>query len=348
MIFLFAQHALGGGWRFIPAPLSPVHAEALVNLDPKFGMFLYGGDQQRVSLMVQDANQDLRVGLTRSGHIPEIESEPLTVYNDEAAFKAAGGLTRYETYWAFPPAELVTPQTLDAGEAVVTVNLSLFTPEFREVYRNSRQMTVPIGPGITPDMIAIDQEVMTVEPGSYVLALDFSDAGGTRRQMQEIDTVIKRFPADELVISDVEIAFTFARGEQGRFAKGGYTVTPLPTRVYRENQPVLVYFEINNLTRDEYGTTRWRISYRIDPGAGETGSMGRIRIGGRLAAAQQAGGVEVTLDEEFGILEDVVKTLAITLEDSSFKTYRLRITVEDLVTGARAVRQSFFYVNRAR
>ena len=139
-----------------------------------------------------------------------------------------------------------------------------------------------------------------------------------------------------------------AQGEQGRFGKGGVTVTPLPTRTYQLNQPVLIYFGINGLRKDEFGATRYHVSYRIDPGAGESGSIGRIRIGGREATPRQAGGVETELEEEFGIRNDVVKTLAISLTDSSFKTYRLRITVEDLVAGTRAVRQSFFYLNRSR
>jgi len=348
MIFLFEKHSLGGDWRFVPTPRPGEHAAALVDLDPKFGMFLRGSDQQSISFMVEEANQALRVGLTQSGHLPEIEAEMLTIFNDEASFKASAGLTRYEAYWAFPVAELVTQQTLAAGEAVVTVNISLFASEFREVYRNSRQMRIPIGPGVTPDMIAIDQEVMTVPPGNYLLALDFSDADGTRRQIQDIQTIVKSFPEEDLTISDVEIAFTIAQGEIGRFAKGGVTVTPLPTRTYQLNQPVLIYFGINGLRKDEFGATRYRISYRIDPGAGERGSFGRIRIGGREATRQQAGGVETELEEEFGILNDVVKTLAISLTDSSFKTYRLRITVEDLVAGTRSVRQTFFYVNQAR
>ena len=348
MIFLFEQHQLGGGWRFVPTPRAGEHAAALVSMDPKFGMLLYGVDQQSLSFLVEDANQDLRVGLTGSGYIPEIEAQPLTIYNDEASFKAPGGMTRYEAYWAIPVIELVTPHTLDEGAAIVTVNISLFTADFQEVYRNSRQLRVPIGPGVGPDMISIDQEVMTVAPGYYTLALDFSDEEGNRRQIQEIATIVDSFPEGELNISDVEIAFTIEQGERGRFAKGGVTVTPLPTRVYLQNQPVLIYFGIYGLEKDEYGATRYRTSYRIDPGAGETGSLGRIRIGGRTATRQQAGGVEVVLDEESGIFNDIVKTLAISLEDSSFKTYRLRITVEDLVAGTRTVRQTFFYVNRAR
>ncbi len=349
MIFHFEQHPLGGGWRFVPTPGPGEYAASRVSMDPKFGMLLYGVDQQSLSFLVEDANQDLRVGLTQSGYIPEIEVEPLTIYNDEASFKAPDGMTRYEAYWAFPVIELITQKTLDEGEAIVTVNISLFTSDFQqEVYRNTRQMRVPIGPGVGPDMISIDQEVMTVAPGNYTLALSFSDQEGFRRQDQEIPIIVRNYPEEGLHISDVEIAFTVVEGEQGRFAKGGYMVTPLPTRVYQQNQPVLIYFGIYGLRKDEYGATRYRTSYRIDPGAGEQGSLGRVRIGGRTATRQQAGGVEVVLDEESGIFNDVVETMAISLEDSSFRMYRLRITVEDLVAGTRTVSQTFFRVNRVR
>jgi|GEM_PF-1712916 len=349
MFFHFEQHALGGGWRLVPFP-DPSYAESRTSMDPRFGALLRGVDPQIESMFAQDANQDIQQGLTSDTYIPEREVIGLTVFNDEATFKAAGGLSRYEAYWAVPIAELLTPEALQRGSVTVKVKISLFGTDYREIYRNERILPLRLTSDMAAGSISIDQEVMAVPPGNYLLALQISDETEERMQIQEIETVIEAYPTGELLISDVEICSqiregTF-RGPLQTFAKGNYTVIPLPSRVYPPNQPALIYFDIYGLAKDEFNATRYRISYRLDPGSGEQGRMGTVRIGGREGRYQETGGIIVTLDEESGIFSDVHKTLTIDLGESSFRTYTLRITVEDLVTGREAVQTTFFRVNR--
>ncbi len=348
MILHFEQHPLGGGWRFVPTPGPGEYAISRTSLDAKYGALQYGMDQQAVQRLAQDANIDLREALTRDTHIPEFDVTPLTVYNDEATFKAAGGLTRYEAYWAIPLMELMSDAVAQQRAVDIGVKVSLFTEDYREVYKNERVERVSIPAGTPLDAMTVDQEVMVVRPGSYRLVLQFEESTGNKLQVQEIQVNIREYPEGELDISDIEIALQILEEEHGRFGrfvKSGYTVWPLPTRVYQSGQPAQIYFDIYGLAKDEIGATRYRTSYQLVPGGGERGTLGRISIAGLLGRHQAAGGVTVTGDEETGIHSDVHKVLTIELGDSSYRTYRLLVTVEDLITGKQVSRRTFFRIN---
>lgn len=344
MIIHFEKHKLGGGWRFVPTPGPGQYAISRTSLDPKYGALQYGMDQQAVMRLAQDANTDLREALTQDTHIPEFDVIPLTIYNDEATFKAAGGMSRYEAYWAIPLMELMNEEIAAQGAVDIGVNVSLFTRDYIEVYRNERVERVHIPRGTPSDAMMVDQEVIVVRPGDYILALQISESTGNKLQIQEIPITIPAYPDNELEISSIEIALQILEGEGGRFTKSGYRVWPLPTRAYQEGEPAQIYFDIYGLAKDEINATRYRVSYQLDPGTGESGTLGRISIAGLLGQRQTAGGVMFIGEEESGISTDVHKVLTIELGSSSFLTYRLTVIVEDLVSGRRTTRRSFFRI----
>ena len=63
--------------------------------------------------------------------------------------------------------------------------------------------------------------------------------------------------------------------DRGRFVKGDIEVIPMASKAYRPGEPVFIYYEIYNLARDEFGATRYRISYRIR-------SLRRTNVGARI------------------------------------------------------------------
>jgi tetratricopeptide (TPR) repeat protein len=345
----FEQNALGGGWRLVATPRPGASAIARTSLDPKYGALQRGADPQIMNMLIEDANADIREALTRDAHIPEFESEPLTLFTDVASFKGAGGRTRFELYWAVPLMEMMSTGVVRDQVVHITMNISVFTRDYaREVYRNSREQRIPIAPGTPINAMIVDQEEIPLPPGDYVIALEVRENTGDKLQIQEMFPTVKDFPDGQLSISDIQIAQSIREGEGPRFVKPGYTIIPLPTRVYMAGQPARIYFGIYGLAKDDIGATRYRISYQLEPTGVERGTLGRINIGGLLGRRGSTGGVEVTGDEESGILNDVHKVLTIDVGESSFKTYRLRIRVEDLVSGTRTEQVSFFHLDRSK
>ena len=347
MIVHFEQDPLGGGWRLVAAPRPGEMALSRTSLDPKFGALLRGADPQIMNRIIEDSNADLREALTRDTHIPEFEESPLTLFTDAAAFKGAGGLTRYEVYWAIPLADLMSLEAVREQAVNISASISVFTRDYsREVYRNSRTQRLPIAPGTPQNAMIVDQETMALPPGDYVVALEVRESYGRKLQIQEMYPTVRGYRDGELAISDIQIAQSIVEGERGgRFVKPGYTVMPLPTRVYSKEEDAKIFFGIYGLAKDEFRATRYRVSYQLMPASAERGTLGQVIIGG-LLGRREAGSVIVTGDEESGIFSDVNKVLTIDVGGSSFRTYRLRVTVEDLVSGRRAERVTFFRQSR--
>ncbi len=136
MIFHFEQSAFGGGWRFIPMPRPGAYALSRTSLNAHFGALQYGPDPQAEAMLRDQANRDLREGLTRDGYLPEITEEPLTVYTDFAVFNATAGLSRLEVYWGIPLLEAMSMAVVENEEMRFQISISLFTADYKEVYRN--------------------------------------------------------------------------------------------------------------------------------------------------------------------------------------------------------------------
>jgi tetratricopeptide (TPR) repeat protein len=345
MTFHFEQNAFGGGWRFVPYPRPGEYALSRTSLDAKYGSLQHGPDQQAQNRLQADANRDLREGLTKDGFtIPEHKAEPLTVYTDWAVFRATPDLSRLEVYWGIPLLEAMSQAVVSAQEMRFDIGIALFDENYRQVYQNQRVRTVSIPRGTPEGAMSVDQEVILVPPGRYNLALQIREEVGEKLQIQEAPNVdVRGFPAGELGLSDIQIALNIREGERPPFIKPGYTVTPLPTRVYPPAQTTWIYFDIYGLAKDEVNATRYRVSYRIDPVGAERGALGRVSIGGRTGRQQGMGGIAVEGDEESGISSDVHRALNIDVGESSVTTYRLRVTVEDLVSGRQVERTTVFY-----
>ncbi|MFO7769212.1 MAG: tetratricopeptide repeat protein [bacterium] len=350
MIFHFERHELGGGWRFVPYP-RPEYAISRTSMDPSFGALQRGTDPQLVDRFSRKANQDILEGLTKDGYIPDfVETyEPLDVFVDWAAFKGSGGRTRQEIYWGIPLISLMNRQVAERLSTEVEVNLSIFSPDFsNEVYKADRTMTIQV-PRDTPlNALAVDQEVIPLAAGQYEAALRVEDLVGNKLQVSNFQLVVPDYTGEEsLQVSDIQVAMDIAEGEtRSRFVKPGYTVVPLPSRVYSRGQPAHIYFGVYGLSKDEVGATRYRVSYTIRPAGGESGTLGRVLVGGLLGRRDEAGGITVTGDEESGIMNDIHKVLQISLGESSYKQYTLRITVEDLVSGRTATSTTYFRVEQ--
>ena len=350
MIFHFERHELGGGWRFVPMPRAE-YALSRTSMDPDFGALRRGMDPQLETQFSAKANQDILEGLTQDGYIPDyVETyEPLDVFVDWASFKGSEDRTRQEIYWGIPLIALMNEQAARELATEVRVDLSVFKPDFSsEVYKIGRTMQIQVPRGTPLNALAVDQEVIPLAPGQYEATLRVEDLVGNRLQVSNFQLVVPDYrEGDPLQVSDIQVAMNIVEGEtRSRFVKPGYTVVPLPTRVYSRGQPAHIYFGVYGLTKDEFGATRYQVSYTLRPAGGESGTLGRILVGGLLGRRDDTGGITVTGDEESGILNDVHKVLQISLGESSYKQYTLRITITDLVSGRTASSTTYFRVDQ--
>ena len=134
-------------------------------------------------------------------------------------------------------------------------------------------------------------------------------------------------------MSDLQLAdFITPSANEGAFVKKGLRVIPHPGRQYKSSQPVYLYFEIYNLTMDEYGRTHFRTDYTVSSHKKKRAVFSRIiaDVGEVVGRESRRGEITVSYENQ-GTHETDIGYTGIDMKDSSPGKYRLTVTVEDLI-----------------
>lgn len=216
-----------------------------------------------------------------------------------AAFRDAGRI-RLEVAYAIAKERLRMSHT---GGVDLQDGLFLFDAAWNEVSRavyETRRLT-DAGEDSLRGRYLLSKSTLMVEPGEYHLIAEVQDIGtrsiGTFRDTFALATA-DSLPAmsDLLVATGIEMDDPFPeRREDLRLA-----LNPLHT--FYRSESVYVYYEVYNLARDDFGRTKYEITYRIGqpvetevvPGRFEAVALaeppGKVRL--RIGAVREDGPVE--------------------------------------------------------
>ena len=126
--------------------------------------------------------------------------------------------------------------------------------------------------------------------------------------------------------------------EYARIARPGTMISPLPARDFEVGQPLLLYFELYGLQKDEVNATSYRITYAITS-LQEGKVLPIMELLGRLLGREEREGTVSLLTQRDGIYSDVQESVRMVFPgevDSS--RFEITVTVEDLVSGQRVRR----------
>ena len=248
--FVFTDQMLNGQWAFAPPPLS---ANLPIDLMTRLAELNPDNVLQVVSSAMPE-RYTLPPGV-----------EPLAFYYDLATFRGKAENTEVEVYYGIAPEQMAVQEVGQLAQIQVERTV-VFTDITGEVaHRNVDALpfawaaSSPLKQGtFLPDVAKLE-----VPSGTYRVAVQLIDqVSGKWGIYQQAVTV----PAyrDSLGISDLELAWLISETPQGKkFQKGNVWVIPMPSRSYRDDQGVYVYYEIYNLQKDRFGQTKYRISYAI-------------------------------------------------------------------------------------
>ena len=192
-------------------------------------------------------------------------------------------------------------------------------------------------PGVLPVDLA---------PGPYRLAFQIRDLASGKSQVYRRDIEVEDYRQTEtLQISDIELAFSIknAQGE-GPFVKEGLNVIPMSSKAYRSDHHAFVYFEIYNLTRNEFGQTQYRVVYTIRSYK-ERSVPARILhgLGRLLRVAEKDQEVEIAYDQT-GAERDEVTYVELDLTETEPGRQRVTVTVSDLLAEREATKDITFII----
>jgi GWxTD domain-containing protein len=221
--------------------------------------------------------------------------EPLDFHYDFAAFRGSTGRTRLEVYYGIVPDQVSMEE--EGGRRLLRVDraVALKAQNSDEGYRAREVLTLAVQQPESESGFIPDVTSLQVPPGKYKLAVQLSDQVSGKWNIYLQDIEVPAF-GDGLAMSDLEMAWTVSKDPwEAKYKKDDLWVVPMPTRAYRRNQPTFVYYEVYNLTKDDFGRTKYRIDYAIRHHR-KPGVLGSLRAGlGKLRPGTKP---EVTVSYE--------------------------------------------------
>jgi GWxTD domain-containing protein len=277
--------------------------------------------------------------VTPDHYTPKIDAPPLQFYYDLADFRASQeGRSVLEVYYGIPRGIGQYLPEQDSTRMVVERQVALLNLETGATFRTQSELVFEGAGDLTRQAGAFVPDVARLEapPGRYRMEVSARDRLSGRMGTYRQDVEVGDYAKGRLRLSGLELAWQVSRGEEGdRFTRHGTRIVPLPTRTFRRDQGVFIYYEVYNLKPDVSGVTRHAVEYTVRTEAG--GVLSRI--------AQTFSGrrPEVAVSQEqAGTQEADYRYLELDLRGLSPGKGLLTVTVKDLNSGEAVSRGTSF------
>lgn len=267
---------------------------------------------------------------------PAFATGPLAYFFDSAGFKGAQEASNLEVYYGIPLWELSFPPGHDGKPTARLKNgVALYNDANERVLRRDGEFELFSDVAADTARRAYAPEMFRVSapPGRYRMSVQVIDTATGRSQVYEQQVVLPSFARGYLRLSGIQMAASIQPAKDDRFRKGDIQVVPNPTRTYERGQSVFIYYEVYNLKRDEFGATRYRVSYEMRSALSE--SIGaRIRSGiGKLLNVRQHDEASISIEyAHIGNREDDQGYVELDMAASDPGEKFLRVTVTDEVS----------------
>ena len=327
--FAFTDQVGNGRWDFAPPP--KIQPWAPLRVAASVARFNPGAVLARIVPRIPDF-YSLPAGV-----------DPLEFYYDCASFRGSAGATQVEVYLGVPLRQISSREVQGTRICEVEWRLALVDTAGEPIHRGVERLAFAVedeeasAGSFVPDVASA-----RIPPGDYRLAIQMTDRTSGKWGIYHQEVIVPGY-GDDLAMSDLELSWSVApEGHGDKFRKRGLWVIPMPSRSFRTGQPPHVYYEIYNLREDEFGRTRYRISYTI-----KQDIQRRSGLYGALASAfhhllpGEGRKVKVSYDRSG---TEGSEQMFIALDTASLETglHQVAVAVTDLVTGTSVEKKAMF------
>lgn len=317
--------------------LSPLYNRAATGLDP----LVLQDEEGRVA-------EDVVLGTRTLSYDPEPVGDPLPYPVHAVSFKEPDGRASVAFYYALPTTQVtILPRQGGGSEVDYRYQLIVNDPNEAETaarqerdVRIATQRQIPRQPGA---MLPGVRQVR-VDPGSYQYGLRVTDLNSGRAGTVQGSITVDDFAARDLSMSGVVLAHNVGPADgPGPFVRWNRVkVLPLPSRVFRSEQPVFVYYEVYGLDADDDGSSRYRTTYTLEARSPDRNVVAKFfsAVGDLLGGGEERGSITYSFDRSDPAASDpLLEYVSLDVSDSPAGEYTLIVEVEDSVSGT-TVRRS--------
>lgn len=285
--------------------------------------------------------------------VPSISMEEYRIENIHpldylVTFRGEGGKTAVEYVFALLPDDFISPTSMMDTYAKVNVEVDLYTEAWEQIAGtagNARLVEIIPHFRIRGVPFFVDATRMEAVPGTYRIAVLFQNTDTGRLATTEELVELPDYSSEELLVSDILPAFRITEvgsGKKGPFIRGNLEVLPLPGRAFEFSQTLFIYYEIYNLSKDEFGATDYRTDYSIAVAPYEESLFTQLFHGVRRIAGIEIERAIVTSSfTRSGIQRDISTHLEIDFSPlvadiDRLEIYELELRITDNITGYTA------------
>ena len=309
---------------------------------------LISGEFRLASQIDQQLNERLQVRQPILSAVEEI-TEPLRPMLQIAQFRGLDGKTRFHTYLSMPVVELAGSSPDISPSEILTSSVTLTDDDANIIAEGTRQRLLQAGPAteVQRSRRFVDAVTFLAPAGEYRFSA-FIEHGETDRtgsygpQLIEV----RDFSGSTLAMSDVVLATTDSLGpSENHLLDEGLIYLPQPGGIFDLDRPFIVYFEVYNLARDGEGISTYDLTYEVFPEQKARVFPQQIQasVTGLPSSGRRTPAVSLTSTYR-SLRPDVVHSIVLSMEGHPEDFYRLRISIEDTLTGDRVYRETTFRI----
>lgn len=317
------------------------------HLDPAYDRTAMGLDPQILQEEEARRAQNIQIGTRTQTYEPE-PSDPLLYPVYAVPFKSPSGGTEVAFYYALPTMGVTILPRGSGSEVDYRYQLrvtSTADPDdiqgrADQEVRIATPQRIPQAPGVMLPGI----ERVSVGPGQYHYGLKVTDLNSGRFGVLQGSVSVNSMEGEGLAMSGLVLATRVepAVDASNPFVRWGQTkVLPLPSRMFRREQPVYVYYELYGLDTSG-GDARYRTTYTLSAREPDRNVVARIfsSIGELLTGAREKGEITYSFDRSQAPPADpLLEYVSLDVSESEAGSYTLTVEVEDLASGQTRERE---------
>ncbi len=269
LVFHFLIDRTGGAgnnWRLAPLPPDPRIVQDRVQWGRIYHRLLQAeSDMERLSLMqelVEEANASIAVGLNTDRHTWPSEMKVLPLPIQVVAFQDGEDLS-LRLFYTLPLEPL--REAVEQARVPVHVGFSVHTVEGDTVFKDFRTLRLDMSdPEAT---MYVDGYQARVPPDTYVVAVFARPVGtpliGGWKLEKSWKVEPQRLQLSEPVLCYQVRKYTDVDPASPVFRRKGWWLTPNPTRTFRQDEPLWLYYEVYHLQTDEEERSWYRVTYTL-------------------------------------------------------------------------------------
>jgi GWxTD domain-containing protein len=317
------------------------------HLDPDYDRTAMGLDIQILQEEEARLAQDIAIGTRTQSYEPEV-SDPLLYPVYAVPFKSPSGGTEVAFYYALPTTGITILPRGSGSEVDYRYQLrvtSTADPDeiqgrADEEVRIATPQQIPQGPGIMLPGI----ERVEVSPGQYHFGLKVTDLNSGRFGVLQGSVSVSDLAAAGLTMSGVVLASRVepAVDPSNPFVRWGQTkVLALPSRMFRREQPIYVYYEVYGLDASA-GDARYRTTYTLSAHEPDRNVVAKFfsSLGELLSGEEEKGEITYAFERsQPGPADPLLEYVSLDVSESEPGGYLMTVEVEDLASGQTTRRE---------